>query len=87
VSSEIHINGGRVSESVQKDKGKVTVLELEEEKDPKRARMVLSEGHEVVRPGYSWLSGDAARAADKGEDWHTWFLYQNHVLIVCMTQD
>jgi hypothetical protein len=26
----------------------------------------LSKGHEVVRPGYSRLLGDAARVADKG---------------------
>jgi hypothetical protein len=28
---------------------------------------VLSKGHEVVGPGYSRLSGDAARVTDKGE--------------------
>jgi hypothetical protein len=30
--------------------------------------MVLSKGREVVRPGYSRLSGDAARVADRGEE-------------------
>jgi hypothetical protein len=30
--------------------------------------MVLSKGREVVRPGYPTLLGDAARAADKGEE-------------------
>jgi hypothetical protein len=40
--------------------GKGTVLESEDEKDPKRARMVLSKGCEVVGLGYSRLSGDAA---------------------------
>jgi hypothetical protein len=45
----------------------VTVLESKDEKDQKRACMVLSKGCEVVGPGYSRLSGDAARAADRGE--------------------
>jgi transketolase N-terminal domain/subunit len=31
----------------------MTALELEDRKDPKRAHVVLSKGHEVVRPGYS----------------------------------
>jgi hypothetical protein len=30
--------------------------------------MVLSKGREVVRLGYSRLSGDAARVADRGEE-------------------
>jgi hypothetical protein len=68
VSSEIHVNLRRVSESVRKDKGKVTVPKLEDEKDPKRTHMVLSKGHEVVRPGYSRLSGDAARVMDRGRE-------------------
>jgi hypothetical protein len=51
VSSEVYINGRRVSEPVREDKGKATVLESEDEKDPKRTRMVLSKGREVVRPG------------------------------------
>jgi hypothetical protein len=68
VSSKIHINGRCVSELVQKDMGRATVLESEDEKDPKRSRMVLSKGHEVVRPSYSRLSGDAARAGDRGEE-------------------
>jgi hypothetical protein len=36
VSSEVHINGRRVSEPIQEDKGKATVPELEDEKDSKR---------------------------------------------------
>jgi hypothetical protein len=60
MSFEVHINGRHVSESVQEDKGKVTVPKSEDEKDPKRTRMVLSKGREVVRPGYSRLSRDAA---------------------------
>jgi hypothetical protein len=68
VSSEIHITGRRVSEPVQKDKGKATVPKSEDEKDPKRACMVLSKGHEVVKLGYSRLSEDATRAADRGEE-------------------
>jgi hypothetical protein len=56
------------------------VPESEDEKDSKRARMVLSMGHEVVRPGYSRLLGDAARVVGRGEesgnpnrvDWVCW---------------
>jgi hypothetical protein len=65
VSSEVHINGRCVRELVREDKGKVTVPESEDEKDPKRTHRVLSKGHEVVRLGYSRLSGDAARVADR----------------------
>jgi hypothetical protein len=66
VSSEIDINGQCVSEPVREDKGEATVPGSEDVKDPKRTRMVLSKGCEVVRPGYSRLSGDAARVADRG---------------------
>jgi hypothetical protein len=65
VSFEVHINGRHVSEPVQEDKGKVTVPKSEDEKDPKRTRMVLSKGREVVRPGYSRLSRDAASVTDR----------------------
>jgi hypothetical protein len=68
VSSEVHINGRFVSEMVQEDKGKAMVSESENEKDSKRACMVLSKGHEVLGPGYSRLSGDAARVSDRGEE-------------------
>jgi hypothetical protein len=51
VSSKIHINGRRVSEPVREDKGKMMNSKLEDEKDPKRARVVLFKGCEVVRPG------------------------------------
>jgi hypothetical protein len=68
VSSEIHIIGRCVSEPVQEDKGKATVPKSKDEKDLKRACMVLSNGHEVVGPGYSRLSGDDARAKDRGKD-------------------
>jgi hypothetical protein len=68
VSSEIHINGRHFSESIRKDKGKATVPESEDEKDPKRAWMVLSKGHKVVELGYLMLLGDVARAADRGEE-------------------
>jgi hypothetical protein len=44
----------------------VTVPESEDEMDPKRTCRVLSKGHEVVRLGYSRLSGDAARVTDRG---------------------
>jgi hypothetical protein len=68
VLSEVHINGQCVSKPIEKDKGKVTVPELEDEKDPKRTHMVLSKGREMVGPGYSRLSGDAASVADRGEE-------------------
>jgi hypothetical protein len=80
---KIQINGRCVSEPVQKDKGKATVSESEIEKDPKRACMVLSKGREVIGPSYSRLSGDAARATDRGEElgnlsrdsWGNWDVY------------
>jgi hypothetical protein len=65
VSFEVHINGRCVSEQVREDKGRTTVLESEDEKDPKRTRMVLSKDHEVVRMAYSRLSGDAASVIDR----------------------
>jgi hypothetical protein len=68
VSSEIHINGRRIRESVHEEKGKMMATELEEEKDPKRAHVVLSKGHEVVGLGYSTLTGAAAKVMDKGEN-------------------
>jgi hypothetical protein len=68
VSSKIRIGGQRVSEPVHDDKGKEKVTEPGDEKDLKRARVVLSKGHEVVRPGYSRLSGAAAEVMHKGEN-------------------
>jgi hypothetical protein len=47
-------------------KTRARVPELEDEKDLKRTRMVLSKGCKVARPDYSRLSGDAARVVDKG---------------------
>jgi hypothetical protein len=41
---------------------------LEDEKDPKRARVVLSKGQKVVGPGYSKLIGAAAKVTDTGEN-------------------
>jgi hypothetical protein len=46
--------------------GKTTVPESEDEKDLKRKCVVLSKDCEVVGPGYSRLSGDVARVADRG---------------------
>jgi hypothetical protein len=43
-------------------------MEPRDEKDLKRARVVLSKGHEVVEPGYSRLSGAAAEVMHKGEN-------------------
>jgi hypothetical protein len=66
VSSEVHINGRRVSDPVCEDKGKAVATGQEDEKDPKRARVVLSQGCEVVGLGYSKLSSVAAMETDKG---------------------
>jgi hypothetical protein len=66
---EVHINGSCVCEPNREDKGKVTVLKSEDEKDPMRACMVLSKGHEVVGLGYARLSGDATSVMDGGEEW------------------
>jgi hypothetical protein len=38
----------------------------EDEKDSKRAHVVLSQGHEVVGPSYSMMSSAAAMWRDKG---------------------
>jgi hypothetical protein len=66
VSSKIHVNGRRVGEPVCEDKGKTMATEPEDEKDPKRACVVLSKGHEVVGPGHSRLTGAAAKVTDMG---------------------
>jgi hypothetical protein len=68
VSTKIHIGGRRVSELVHDKKGKENVVERRDEKDPKRARVVLSKGHEVVRPAYLRLSGAATEVMHKGEN-------------------
>jgi transketolase N-terminal domain/subunit len=46
----------------------MTGTEPEDEKDPKRACVVLSKGHEVVRLGYSRLKGAAAKVTNRGEN-------------------
>jgi hypothetical protein len=66
VSSEVHINGRRVSDPIREDKGKAVATGQEDEKDPTRARVMLSQGREVVGPGYSKLSSAAATLMDKG---------------------
>jgi hypothetical protein len=43
-------------------------MEPRDEKDPKRAQVVLSKGHEVVGPGYSRLLVTAAEVMHKGEN-------------------
>jgi hypothetical protein len=53
VSSEVHINGRHASELVRNDKVKMMATEPKDGKDPKRAWVVLSKGHEVVELGYS----------------------------------
>jgi transketolase N-terminal domain/subunit len=42
--------------------------EPKDRKDPKRARVVLSKGHEVVGLGYSRLTGAATKVTDMGEN-------------------
>jgi hypothetical protein len=66
VSSEVHINGRRVNDPIREDKGKAVATGQEDEKDPKRARVMLSQGREVVGPGYSKLSSATATLMDKG---------------------
>jgi hypothetical protein len=68
VSSEVHINGWCVSEPVHEDKSKTTTTDSEDEKDPNRSRVVLSKGREVVRLGYSRLTGATAKVTDRGEN-------------------
>jgi hypothetical protein len=68
VSSEIHVNGRRVSQPVHEDKGKTTSPEPEDRKDTKRACVVLSKGHEVVGPGYLRVIDVAAKVMDKREN-------------------
>jgi hypothetical protein len=40
----------------------------DDRKDPKRARVVVSKGREVVGPGYSRVTGVAAKAMNKNEN-------------------
>jgi hypothetical protein len=61
------MDGALVSQ-VMKIKGKLTAPELEGRKDPKRACVVLSKGHEVVGPGYSRVTGVVAKVTDKREN-------------------
>jgi hypothetical protein len=68
VSSEIHIGGRRVSKPIHDDRGKEKVTEPRDEKDLKRAWVVLSKDREVVELGYSRLSGAAAKVMLKGEN-------------------
>jgi hypothetical protein len=62
VSSKIHINGHRISEPVCEDKG------LADRRDPKRAHVILSMGHEVVGSSYSMVTGVAAQVTNKKEN-------------------
>jgi hypothetical protein len=68
VSSEIHINGRCVSEPVHENKGKTMAPVLEDRRDPKRARVVLSKGREVVWPGYSRVTDVATKVTNKREN-------------------
>jgi hypothetical protein len=68
VLSEIHINGRCISELVREDKGKIMATEPEDEKDPKRAHVLLSKIREVVGPGYLRLTGATAKVMDGGEN-------------------
>jgi hypothetical protein len=67
-SSEICIRGRCVSETVHDDMDKEKVTEPGDEKDPKRAQVVLSMGRKVVILGYSRLSGAAAVVMHNGEN-------------------
>jgi hypothetical protein len=49
--------------------GKAAAMGQEYEKDPKRACVLLSQGHEVVGLGYSTMSSAAAMGKDKGRRW------------------
>jgi hypothetical protein len=68
VSSEIHINGRCVSEPVREEKGKTMAPEPEDRRDLKRARVVLSKGHEVVGPGYSRVIDVVVKVMNKREN-------------------
>jgi transketolase N-terminal domain/subunit len=46
----------------------MTALESEDRRDPNRARVVLSKGHEVVGPGYLRVTGVAGKVTDKREN-------------------
>jgi hypothetical protein len=52
---------------VHEDKGKTTAPEPEDKRDPNRARLVLSKGHELVGSGYSRVIGVVAKVTDKRE--------------------
>jgi hypothetical protein len=69
VSSKIHINGRHISYRVHEDKGKAAATEQKDEKDPKRACVVLSQGREVVGTGYSTMSSATTAGKDKGRRW------------------
>jgi hypothetical protein len=68
VSSDVHINGRPVSQPVREDKGNTTAMEPKDENNPKRARVVLSKGHEVVKLGYSRLTGATAKVTNRREN-------------------
>jgi hypothetical protein len=68
VSSKILMNGHRISEPVREDKGKMMAPELADRRDPKRAHVILSMGHEVVGSSYSMVTGVAAQVTDKKEN-------------------
>jgi hypothetical protein len=46
----------------------MTAMEPEDEKDPKRAHVVLSKGDEVVGPDYSRLTSVATKVTNRGEN-------------------
>jgi hypothetical protein len=48
--------------------GKMTATEPKDKKDLKRARILVSKGHEVVRPSNSRLTGAAGKVTDMGEN-------------------
>jgi transketolase N-terminal domain/subunit len=48
--------------------GKMMAPEPKDRRDPNRACVVLSKGHEVVGPGYSRVTDAAAKVIDKIEN-------------------
>jgi hypothetical protein len=66
VSSKIHINRRCVSYLVREDKGKAAAMGQEDEKDLKRAHVVLSQGCKVLGTGYSPMSSRDGNGSGSG---------------------
>jgi hypothetical protein len=69
VSSEVHVNGRcEVGVTVRKEENRPAEVGQAEERSHKRTQVVLSAGHEVVRPGYMMLANDYGRQITCGEE-------------------